>query len=172
MDPVEKAKGEMGAIERAFYSLPGIEGYKNKEMRRDADRKVRDALAKRLEEQRRRVTALQHDLLAGGGLLWMDDLERVVGRLQLLIDRVRTAAYGYAPFFDLQRVREEELDRLVNYDKSLFDTLPKLEESIGTLQTAIGENAHIQEAIQALADLLAGLNETFGRRAEAMRATE
>ena len=66
----------------------------------------------RLESRRRKLTTLQSDLLDTGGLLWMDDMERVVGRLQLLIDRVKTAAYGYAGFFDLQAGQGGDLDRL------------------------------------------------------------
>ena len=101
MDPVEKAKSEMGGMESFFTNIPGIAGYREKEMRRDADKQLRDALAKRLESRRRKLTALQGDLLDSGGILWMDDMERVVGRLQLLIDRVKTASYGYAPLFAL-----------------------------------------------------------------------
>jgi len=64
-------------------------------MRRSVDKQLRDSLARRLEARRRKVTALQNDLLTGGGILYMDDMERVVGRLQLLIDRIKTASYGY-----------------------------------------------------------------------------
>ena len=104
MDPVEQAKSEMGGLESFFSKIPGIAGYRAKEMRRDADKQLRDALAQRLESRRRKLTGLQSDLLDSGGILWMDDMERVVGRLQLLIDRVKTASYGYAPLFALNRV--------------------------------------------------------------------
>jgi hypothetical protein len=99
----------------------------------------------------------------------MDDVERVVGRTQLLIDRARTAAYGYAPFFDLQQIKEPELNRLMEYDQSLFDDLPKLDQTIDDMQKAIQANDNIQSTSQAVAALLSDMNEKFGRRMEAIR---
>ncbi|MCX6028465.1 MAG: hypothetical protein NT169_04065 [Chloroflexi bacterium] len=139
MDTVTKAKAAMGGLEKAISGLPGIKGYREKEMRRDADKQVRDQLARELAERRAKITALQSELLESGGLLWLDDVERAVGRLQLLIDRIKTAARGYAGFFDLQRVKEAELDRLANFDQALFDDLPKLDEGIAALAQAVAE---------------------------------
>jgi hypothetical protein len=173
MDPVEQAKSEMGGLESFFTKIPGISGYREKEMRRDADKQLRDALATRLESRRRKLTGLQNDLLSSGGILWMDDMERVVGRLQLLIDRVKTASYGYAPLFALNRVKEDDLDRLIQFDQSLADEVGKLDEAIGGLEQAVQANEGIKEALKAVGDLLTGLNETFGRRADVIQnATE
>lgn len=172
MDTVDKARAAMGGLERFISGLPGIKGYREKELSREADKQVRDSLAHALEERRSKITALQGELLSAGGLLWLDDVERVVGRLQLLIDRIRTAAYGYAGFFDVQRVKEAELDRLAQFDQALFEELPKLDEAIAGLEQAVQANEGLKEAIKAVGDLLAGLNETFGRRVEAMRSAE
>ncbi|MEJ5199636.1 MAG: hypothetical protein WHX53_11990 [Anaerolineae bacterium] len=169
MDPLGKAKEEMGWLERLFSKLPGIAGYREKEMRRDADKQVRDMLARELSERRTKITAMQNDLLASGGLLWMDDIERVVGRLQLLIDRVRTAAYGYAGFFDLQRVKEDDLDKLAEFDQALFEELPRLDTAIESLAKAIETNEGIKEAVTAVGNILARLNETFSKRVEVVR---
>ena len=61
-------------------------------------------------------------------------MERVVGRLQLLIDRVKTASYGYAPLFALNRVKEDDLDRLIEFDQALVDEVGRLDEAIGGLE--------------------------------------
>ncbi|MGV8084601.1 MAG: hypothetical protein AB2L09_13375 [Coriobacteriia bacterium] len=169
MDPIEKAKESMGGFEKFVSKLPGIKGYREKDMRREADKRVREGLAEALEAVRRQFSGMQNDLLASGGLLWMDDMERVVGRLQLLIDRVKTAAYGYTPFFDLDKVKEDELDRLIEYDQSLFDGIPRLETAVGKVAEAIEANEGIKEAIKAVGELLANMNETFGRRMESIK---
>lgn len=169
MDPVEQAKSEMGSVERFIAKLPGIKGYREKEIRRDADKQVRDILARRLESRRRKLTALQNDLLASGGIMWMDDVERVVGRLQLFIDRVKTASYGYAPLWGLNRVKEDDLDRLVQFDQSLFDELGKLDGAIGALEGAVQANDGIKDALADVGDLLNALNETFNRRADVIQ---
>lgn len=169
MDPVQSAKDEMGGIESFFAKLPGIKGYREKEIRRDADKQVRDNLARRLESRRRKLTALQGDLLESGGLMWMDDVERVVGRLQLFIDRIKTASYGYAPLWAISRVKEDDLDRLVAFDQDLYSQLGPLDEAIGKLEQAVQANEGIKEALRSTGDLLAGLNETFNRRAEVIQ---
>lgn len=169
MDPVQSAKDEMGGVESFFAKLPGIKGYREKEIRRDADKQVRDNLARRLESRRRKLTALQGDLLASGGLQWMDDVERVVGRLQLFIDRIKTASYGYAPMWAISRVKEDDLDRLVAFDQDLYSQLGPLDEAIGKLEQAVQANEGIKEALRSTGDLLAGLNETFNRRAEVIQ---
>ncbi len=172
MDPVEKAKAAMGGLERAVAGLPGIKGYREKEMRREADKQVRDSLARRLEIRRRKLTALQGDLLSAGGLLWMDDVERIVGRLQLLIDRIKTASYGYAPMWGLQRVKEADLDRLTQFDQSLFDELGKLDEAVAGLEAAVKANEGIKEALGSVGELVSALNETFRGRAEVVQNAE
>jgi len=169
MDPVQSAKDAMGGIESFFAKLPGIKGYREKEIRRDADKQVRDNLARRLESRRRKLTALQSDLLDSGGLMWMDDVERVVGRLQLFIDRIKTASYGYAPLWGINKVKEDDLDRLVAFDQDLYAQLGPLDEAIGKLEQAVKANEGIKEAMRSIGDLLAGLNETFNRRAEVIQ---
>ena len=169
MDAIEKAKEAMSGLERGLSKLPGIKGYKEKELRREADKSVRDSLARRLEARRRKITALQSELLTSGGLLWMDDVEKVVGRLQLLIDRIKTASYGYAPLFDSEKVKEEQLDKLGQFDESLLAEVTRLDEAISTLEEAVAANENVKQAIAGVGDLLSALNETFGRREEAIR---
>ncbi len=169
MDPVQSAKDEMGGLERAIMGLPGIKGYREKELRRDADKQVRVNLAHHLESRRQRLTAMQSDLLSGGGLDWLDDVERVVGRLQLFIDRVKTASYGYAPLWGLNRVKEDDLDRLAAFDQNLYNQVPPLDEAIGKLEQAVGANQGIKEALAAVGTVVSGMNDTFNRRAEVIQ---
>lgn len=169
MDEVEKTKAEMGRVERFISSLPGIKGYREKEMRRDADKQLRETLARRLESRRRRLSGMQQELLSSGGLLWMDDMERVVGRLQLLIDRVKTAAYGYAPLWGLNRVKEADLERMAEFDRALFGDAVRLDDALAALESAVGASQGVKEALRDLGDLISGLNETFSRRADVIQ---
>ena len=54
---VEFAKGQMGAVERLLKGLPGISGYVDKDMRRDADKRVRDAIAASLAQSQAALMA-------------------------------------------------------------------------------------------------------------------
>jgi hypothetical protein len=159
----------MGAVERTLAGLPGIKGYKEKELRRAADRQVRDALAQLLEDQRGRLTALQLDLVSSGGLEWVDDLDRAVGKLQLLIDQVKTAAYGYAGFFDAAKVREAELEALVRFDQEMVRRVGELQAKVDALAQAVGSKENIGQAARELVSLLADLNQQWRHRGETIR---
>ncbi|GAB4561872.1 MAG: hypothetical protein Kow0047_09600 [Anaerolineae bacterium] len=173
MDLADKMRDQMGKIEGFLAGLPGIEGYKEKELRREADRKVREMLAQLLEDQRARLTGLQLDLLSSGGLEWVDDLERAVGKLQLLIDQVKTAAYGYAGFFDALRVKEAELDRLAVFDRDMIQRATEVGERIDALAQAVEAREEIGPALKGLLDLLTELSQLWRHRGEAMhRAAE
>ena len=169
MDLVGKAQEAMGKVEKWFAGLPGIEGYRQKEMRREADKRLRTSLARRLGTQRRRLSGMQLELLQAGGLEWMDDLDRAVGKVQLLIDRVNKADYGYAPFYDLERIKEAELDRLAQFDQSLFERLPEVETAVDGVAAAVSAKEGIGEALAGVTDVLTELNELFGQRDEAIR---
>ena len=118
MSLYDRAQEGMTKIEGAITGLPVVKDYRAKEMRRDADRRLRERISQELENYRRKLSALQLDMVSSGNLRVLPEMERAVGRLQLLIDRIRTAAYGYAPFFDIEEIREvrAELAREAHYD--------------------------------------------------------
>ena len=70
-------------------------------------------------------------------------------------------------------MKEDDLDRLIEFDQALADEVGRLDEAIGGLEQAVQANEGIKEALKAIGDLLTGLNETFGRRADVIKnATE
>jgi hypothetical protein len=164
MDPIEQAKSERGLIEKGVSWIPGYKGYKEKEMRRAVDKQVRDALAKKLDARARRLTALQQKLLTSGGLQWMDDIEKLVARLQTVRDKIKTASYGYAPFFDVTKVKEDDLDRMIQFDQELGDQMSAVDAAIAGVEVAIKANEGIGDEIEAADETLVALGETFSRR--------
>jgi hypothetical protein len=171
MDPIEQAKSEQGLIEKGVSWIPGYKGYKEKEIRRAVDKQVRDALAKKLDARARKLTSLEQKLLASGGILWMDDIEKLVSRLQTVRDRIKTASYGYAPFFDVTKVKEDDLDRMIQFDQELGQQLGALDEAVSNLEGAVKANEGISEAIEAANETLTALAETFNRREAVIKRT-
>lgn len=166
MDLLNQAKEGMGAIEKVIYGVPGIKGYKEKELRRETDKAVREQVAKQLEDQKARLTNLQVEMLSGG-LGLMDDMERVGVKLQLLIDSVRTASYGYAPLFDLVQVKEEQLDALAAFDEGLFAGVDRVKAIVDNMSGLAGRpDSEWMEAIRALSITLDNLNTEFTHRSE------
>ncbi len=170
-DLYEQVSQERGKLESLLGQIPGYRGYKEKEMRREADKLLRDTIARRLEEQRRRLPDLQKRLLSGGGITWLDDVESAQMKLQTFIDRVKTATYGYAGFFDAVRVKEDALDELYTFDEALLATVDEIRAAIDGLEAAIGTPDKLGEAIAALNRAAAKANETFERRADVITGT-
>jgi hypothetical protein len=165
---VDAAKERMGAIERLLKGLPGIRGYVDKELRRDADKRLRELIAQELETQKQALLEVQRMLLEGNGLLWLDNVDQAVQKLQILTDRIKTASYGYAGLFDPVRIREEALDALHRFDQALANRVVDVKMAIVNLRKAVGEGGDIGDATRKLTDLLADLNNLYSKRHEAI----
>jgi hypothetical protein len=165
---VDKAKEEMGAIERLLKGLPIIRGYVNKELRRDADFRLRQTLTDELNAEKQRLYTLQQKLLGGGGLRFLDDVDGVIQKLQTLADRVRTASYGYAGLFNAVRIQEEQLDALHRFDVALANRTYEIREGIDQLGKAIDDQEGIDKAIDALNTKLIEFSRLFDQRHRAV----
>ena len=156
-------------LKRLASRIPGYGGYLEKEMRRDADKMLRDYIAAQLEQQRKRIAEAQHELLsAPGGLDLMADVDRVLKRLQLLIDRLRVAVYGYAGWFDAVTIRDQELDALYNYDRMLLDEIETVDTQVQAFIQAVEDEGEIKPALKALRSTLNGLHEHVDRRKDVL----
>jgi hypothetical protein len=165
---VEAAKSSMGALERLLKGLPGIRGYVDKELRRDADKRLRTLIAGQLEEQKQAMLDLQKKLLKGGGLAWLDDVDEAIQKLQTLIDRIKTASYGYAGLFDAIKIREQELDALNKFDVALAGRVVAVENAVKGLADALTNKQNLQTLIDQLTSIITDLRTMFDKRQEAI----
>jgi hypothetical protein len=156
-----------GRIEQMAKDVPGYKGYKDKEVRREADRLLRLKIANALQEQRRRLNNAEVELANAGRLGVLLVLDRSLMRLQLLIDRLKTASYGYAGLFAAVKVREAELDALYNHDSALLDGIGKITGLVDAVAAA-EKDEELTKAGSALLEALEEMNETFTRRQEAV----
>jgi hypothetical protein len=165
---VDAAKERMGAIERLLKGLPGIRGYVDKELRRDADKRLREMIAGQLEESKQSLYDIQRRLLDGKGLEWMDNIDSAIQRLQILIDRIKTASYGYAGLFDPVKIREEELNALHRFDAALAERVVDVRMAITNLGNALSQEGDVGAEVRKLLDLLGELNTLYTKRHDAV----
>lgn len=165
---VDRAKERMGAIERLLKGLPGIRGYVDKELRRDADKRLRELIAQQLEEQKQALFGVQQQLLEGKGLMWMDNIDSAVQKLQILIDRIKTASYGYAGLFDPVRIGEEALNALHRFDAALAERVVDVRMAVAELRSAVESSGDIGAAVRKMTDLVGELNTLYNKRHEAV----
>ncbi len=172
MSLLEQIKGNMSGLERGIAEkLPGYKGYKQKELRREADKLLRETLATKLRTVKKQINALQQDLISVGKFGLLDDVERSATQVQMLIDRIRTASYGYGGLFSAVRVKEEDLDRVYQFDATLLDYVARFEGALGRAREELsGDGA--QSLIFLLRDLTREANATFDERQEVINGSE
>jgi methyl-accepting chemotaxis protein len=172
VDLRDTVEGALGGLEGLVSKIPGYKGYKDKELRREADKLLREQLANQLDEQRQRLGEVQNRLISQALIEYLDDVERAVSKLQLLIDRVKTASYGYAGLFDAVKVKEEQLDALYEFDNNMLALVGEIATDVDQVESAVSAREGIGEAINELVETAEQANRTFGHRDEAILQAE
>ena len=167
MDMRDVVAGGMSGFEKLVAKIPGYSGYKEKEMRREADKLLRDHIYATLGEQRRRIEDLQASL----GIEHIEFVEKLGAarrRLQTLADTVHTAAYGYAGLFDAVKVKEEQLDALYSFDNGLLAESEAIAACVDSLQAAVDSNEGVSGAIRDLTETVTRLQDLYNRRKDVL----
>jgi hypothetical protein len=104
-------------------------------------------------------------MIGAGKIALLNDTGSAATQLQTFIDRVRTASYGYGGFFDAVRVKEDDLDRVYQFDVSLLDYVERIEAAIQHARDGLmGEE--LPTLLRTIRDLSREANSTFDRRRE------
>lgn len=156
MDDLRDAiRKDENAFQQLLEAIPGFDGYREREIRRAADKVVREHLVGALDGVRDRLNAIIAAWARAGRLQDLDDIDRVARQLAKVRDNIRFADYGYTGFFDALKIAEDELDRLYAYDLSLRQGIDACGTAVDTLGAAPAESAaqHISAAEAAVASL-------------------
>ncbi len=169
-DLMQTISDNMGRFESLTAKIPGYKGYKEKEMRREADALLRQHLAAKLGEQLRRAEDMGKQMLIGPGLAQLNNLGTANTRLQTLIDKVKTAAQGYAGFFDAVKVKEGELDQLYQFDDQMLLKVGDIAAALDNLQTALdsGDAAAMAPAVRGYTTAATETSTLFDQRKDVL----
>jgi hypothetical protein len=126
MNLLDRARAQQNALERIVNEIPGFKGYREKELRRDADRLHREHLASRLERARKGLDDVAAAATRSGGLDAINDVETARKRLEKAVARVRYADRGYSGFFDAIKVDEDTLARVYAFDLALLQGIDRV----------------------------------------------
>lgn len=149
---LDKARAGQNALETLMNMVPGFGGYREKELRRDADRAQREFLASRLEQKKKALDDLGLAATREGRLDAINDIETARKRLDKVVARIRWADRGYAGFFDTVKVDEAVLERVYQFDLALLDSVEAVHQAtdvkaaIAALD-AMDQRLHDREAI-------------------------
>ena len=165
MDPLGRITEGKDLIGKIRNTLAGFVGYVDRENRREADKTLREAVSRRYEDQWGRISAIQRQLIAGSQLEYVDDLEAAAIKMRTFADRIKTAAYGYAGFFDAVRINSDELARIYQHDLGLLENVEKVAHAVDNVESSVGGDA-LPAAIRNLVNLGQEAIDLFNRRDE------
>lgn len=164
MEPIlGKARSGQNALERLANAIPGFQGYRERELRRDADRLQREHLAGRLEASKKALNELADQSTRGGSLDAINDVETARKRLDRVTARLRYAERGYSGFFDAVKVDEAALARVYEFDLSLLEAVEAVRAATEAARSAAP--AGLRPALQALVGAVDRLDERLSERA-------
>jgi hypothetical protein len=171
-ETIEKVKAKQGILSKIqnFFTL----GYGTKEDLRELDRKLRDLYYADLRDMRHVWEDLYLAALDAGAAQ-SRDYKKVIQVLDRVTEKVRHADYGYAGLMDRKgHIREEELARILNYDKQVGKEVDCLKVTVEkTRSETEAENWETVSAkVKNVKSLLLAFEDTWNEREKHFRPLE
>jgi hypothetical protein len=163
-DLFDKVTGQMDFVKKLASYIPGFNGYVERQNRRAADKLLRESVADRFEELWKRTSNVQTDMVNAGMIALMDDMEQGAIQLRTFADKIRSASYGYAGFFDAVKINETELAQLYQFDLAFFDVAGQIDHGLDNIEASMEDEAGLKAAIRNLISLTREAVTTFDRR--------
>lgn len=162
----EKVKSQQDPFKQLAAHIPGFGGYVERQNRRAADKLLRDTVARRFDEQWKRASQLQVDMVSAGMIEYVDDMEKASLQLRTFIDKISTAPHGYSGLFDAVKINEKELEAIYQYDAAFFDLAEQIGHALDNVEASMGDKAALPAAIRNVTTLARTAVETYNRRME------
>lgn len=152
-------------MEKIFRIIPGYGGYADKEGRRNTDKVLRMHLAGQLEEVKTAFDRFTSDITRQPGHLeLMGDASSITKLLEKVIDRLKFADYGYAGFFDSNKVLEPQLDALYQFDMDLSQSIMDLKSRVTVVKPDSSTLKALLEDLRAFDNRLNARHETITKK--------
>jgi len=149
-------------LKGAVRILPGIGSYQDKESIRESDKTLRESLSSQISDHVKSIERLKTSLARKGSLLFMRDLDDLARKMDTLSRRLGFSSRGYAPVFDSNRVDEDALQRLFDFDRSLKTDIDR----VAPLVAKISEKANEVDLklLKELDETLSGIEKQIDER--------
>jgi len=146
--------------------IPGFKGYVERQNRRDADKILRDTVARRFDEQWKRTSQMQADMAGNGMIEYIDDIDKAAIQMRTFIDKISTAPRGYSGLFDAVKINEKELEAIYQFDAAFFDLAEQVGRANDNIEASMGDATALPAAIRNLVSLCRLAVETYNKRSE------
>lgn len=164
-DILQRISSEEDFFKKILSKIPGFNGYVERSERRSADKLLRESIADKFDALWGRISSIQRQAISEGNIEMIDDLEAPALKLRQFVDRIRTASYGYAGFFDAIKVKTEELDQIYQYDYQLLAKEEEVSGAVDNLESSLGTDG-LPAAVKHLTKLAQDCIDAYENRKE------
>jgi len=163
----EKVYGGVAEIfEWIADRVPGYRAYRAREKLRDADKKVREFLAEKLTGIKEKLTDVKRKLTDAGILKGQDKIDFVIRKLERIRDSALFAERGFSGIFDPQKVREDKLKELYQYDRMLIEQVELIITTVEDFAASPAPSADVASLTNKLDEFLNQFDKEFSQRSE------
>jgi hypothetical protein len=113
-------------IDKIGALIPGYNGYKDRDSRKDCDKKLRVTLCEKLNDYENLIIEKINSCIKISNLSEMRKFESLRKKLNTLSQKILYTTYGSNAFFSDQKIKEKELDQIYQYDLDISDSIDKL----------------------------------------------
>jgi len=165
---LSNVQGQMRLSERIASFIPGFRGYKEKELRRESDRLIRNHLYLKLSTEKNDLREISQKLADRRYFDVLTDMDRLLAKMDRVVEKVNHVSNGYSGFFDAVKVKEGNLDNMIAFDNKLLDGINALATEIDAFKAdlASGATSNLKTRVQSVTDKLESLEDTFDQRNE------
>ena len=170
-DTTEKVKDRQGLLAK-IQNVFGL-GYATKEDIRELDKKLRDSYFVDFKGLRHKWEEIYFAALNAGKAT--DDFKKVIQVMDRIGEKVNRADYGYAGLMDRKgHIRENELTRVFDYDRSLDGDIQAITSAIQDLynDTEADKWADVPNKARNIKSLILGFESKWDEREKQFRPLE
>ncbi|MBR4226617.1 MAG: hypothetical protein IKR86_07625 [Candidatus Methanomethylophilaceae archaeon] len=162
-----KMKSDMGLFEKIKMYIPGYKGYKEKNLRRDADRAVRQELSRSIQGSKADLAEVQKAVIDDFDL--MMDVERIRTKVDKYDIDIKKAVNGYSAFHDSVKILEADLDRVMAWDAKILDDIQAMREATEKILEMADEGSLARKDLRKYERCIDDMLEDYNQREAIMK---
>lgn len=172
--PLQKIGEDEQLLEKIMLAVPGFRGYKAKEQRREADKKIRDFVYSKLQEARNGLQDIYQIVAESRVPEALHPIDRLTAIFDRVSEKVHHASYGYGGFFDATKIDEDDLDRMINFDTQLVEGAKGLAQRVQAFKDEVqtGKFDNLEAYESELRKTVEGFETIFDQRKDVIEGVE
>jgi len=116
-----KVKTQKSALEKIMGYVPLYHGYKEKELRRESDKILRNFIYQNLSESTKNLKKIQNTFTDADKINFAKSMDKSITKSDTVSQRINHAESGYSGFWDTIKIKESDLDNIYQIDEGIAE---------------------------------------------------